>query len=177
MQHPLSLFRYCPKCGSRHFEENNFKSKKCSDCGFVYYFNSSASVVAFITDAQGRLLFAERAHEPAKGTLDLPGGFVDMFETAEEAVAREIKEETGLSVAQPRYCFTIPNVYTYSGFDVHTLDMFFEVKADQTEILTPADDVARLFWLSKEEIDLEKIGLLSIREGVRRRLQSPSGQK
>lgn len=100
-----------------------------------------------------------------------------MFETAEEAVAREIKEETGLSVAQPRYCFTIPNVYTYSGFDVHTLDMFFEVKADQTEILTPADDVARLFWLSKEEIDLEKIGLLSIREGVRRRLQSPSGQK
>ena len=46
--HPLELFKYCPKCGSPHFEVNNEKSKRCADCGFVYYFNSSAATVAFI---------------------------------------------------------------------------------------------------------------------------------
>lgn len=45
--HPLELFKYCPKCGSPHFEVNNEKSKRCADCGFVYYFNSSAATVAF----------------------------------------------------------------------------------------------------------------------------------
>ena len=40
--HPLELFKFCPVCGSPHFEIHNEKSKKCADCGFVYYFNSSA---------------------------------------------------------------------------------------------------------------------------------------
>ena len=46
--HPLELFKYCPKCGSSHFEIHNEKSKHCADCGFTYYFNSSAATVAFI---------------------------------------------------------------------------------------------------------------------------------
>ena len=46
--HPLELFKFCPVCGSPHFEIHNEKSKKCADCGFVYYFNSSAATVAFI---------------------------------------------------------------------------------------------------------------------------------
>ncbi len=170
-QHPLSQFHFCPKCGSRHFEINNFKSKKCHDCGFVYYFNSSASVAVFITDPNGRLLVAERAHEPAKGTWDLPGGFVDLHETAEESVAREVMEETGLEITHPRYCFTIPNIYTYSGFDVHTLDMFFEVQLEQVDTRHPSDDVAKLFLLSKEEIDPAKFGLTSIRNAVERWLK------
>ena len=41
MEHPLAQFLYCPECGSSHFEVNNEKSKKCADCGFVYYFNPS----------------------------------------------------------------------------------------------------------------------------------------
>ncbi len=46
--HPLDLFKYCPKCGSSHFEIRNEKAKKCADCGFTYYFNSSAATVAFV---------------------------------------------------------------------------------------------------------------------------------
>ena len=41
MEHPLAQFLYCPECGSSHFEVNNEKSKKCAECGFVYYFNPS----------------------------------------------------------------------------------------------------------------------------------------
>lgn len=167
-EHPLSQFHFCPKCGSAQFEVQNVKAKKCLDCGFIYYFNSSAAVVLFITDEQRRLLVAERACEPCKGTWDLPGGFVDMYETAEEAVVREIREETGMVVESPRYCFSVPNIYRYSGFDVHTLDLFFEVSMKEVDVNHPSDDVARLFLLRKEEIDIEKIGLRSIREGVRR---------
>ena len=79
--HPLELFKYCPKCGSPHFEVNNEKSKRCADCGFVYYFNSSAATVAFILNDKNELLVCRRGKEPAKGTLDLSGGFIDMHET------------------------------------------------------------------------------------------------
>ena len=37
--HPLEKFKYCPKCGSKHFDINNEKSKKCDNCGFTYYLN------------------------------------------------------------------------------------------------------------------------------------------
>ena len=46
MPHPLSLFRYCPRCGSRHFEISDSRAKRCGDCGFTYYHNASASTVA-----------------------------------------------------------------------------------------------------------------------------------
>ena len=83
MEHPLSQFRYCPKCGSEHFDIHNEKSKQCKDCGFVYYFNPSSASVALILNKQNELLVCRRAKEPAKGTLDLPGGFIDMAETGE----------------------------------------------------------------------------------------------
>lgn len=74
--HPLELFKYCPKCGSPHFEVNNEKSKRCADCGFVYYFNSSAATVAFILNDKNELLVCRRGKEPAKGTLTCPVGLL-----------------------------------------------------------------------------------------------------
>ena len=55
MEHPLSQFKYCPKCGSEHFEIHNEKSKFCKDCGFVYYFNSSSATVALILNERNEL--------------------------------------------------------------------------------------------------------------------------
>ena len=110
MKHPLDLFQYCPECGSSHFEVNNEKSKKCTDCGFVYYFNPSSATVALILNDQNELLVCRRAKEPAKGTLDLPGGFIDMNETGEEGVGREVWEETGLKVEKATYQFSLPNI-------------------------------------------------------------------
>ncbi len=78
--HPLELFKYCPKCGSSHFEVRNAKAKKCADCGFVYYFNSSAATVAFILNRKNELLVCRRGKEPAKGTLDLSGGLIRLQE-------------------------------------------------------------------------------------------------
>ena len=65
MEHPLNQFKYCPKCGSAHFEIHNEKSKQCTDCGFVYYFNPSSATVALILNAQDELLVCRRAKAPA----------------------------------------------------------------------------------------------------------------
>jgi 8-oxo-dGTP pyrophosphatase MutT (NUDIX family) len=54
-----------------------------------------------------------------------------MNETGEEGVAREVLEETGLKVKKAVYQFTLPNIYVYSGFPVHTLDMFFKSSANR----------------------------------------------
>ena len=168
MEHPFSQFHFCPKCGSSHFEVNDEKSKRCADCGFVYYFNPSSATVALITDNEGRLLVCRRAKEPAKGTLDLPGGFVDMHETAEEGVTREVYEETGLEVKQTTYLFSIPNVYLFSGFQVHTVDMFFRCRVDTIGSIEAMDDVADAFFVPVNEIDPQAFGLDSIRRGVER---------
>jgi 8-oxo-dGTP diphosphatase len=56
-------------------------------------------VGAIIKDEAGRLLLVKRGHEPEAGRWSLPGGRVEPGETDEQAVIREIREETGLLVA------------------------------------------------------------------------------
>ena len=166
MEHPLAQFKFCPKCGSPRFEVHNGKSKHCADCGFTYYFNPSSATVALIQNGRGELLVCRRGKEPAKGTLDLPGGFVDMFETGEEGVIREVKEETGLDVLRARYLFSLPNLYLYSGFLVHTLDMFFRCTVADTGHFHAMDDAADAFFLPLQDIRLEDFGLDSVRRGL-----------
>ena len=169
--HLLQLFSYCPKCGSRSFVEDSEKSKRCEACGFVYFMNPSASTVAVIVDEMDRLLAVRRSKEPAKGTLDLPGGFCDCFETGEEGVRREVLEETGLMVTEARYLFSLPNMYRYSGLDIPTLDLFFLCKVSETEGATAMDDAGEVLWLPWEDVKPEDFGLKSISLGVARLLE------
>ena len=164
--HPLELFKYCPECGSPRFEVHNAKSKKCAACGFTYYFNPSAATVALILNHKNELLVCRRGKEPAKGTLDLSGGFIDMYETGEEGVAREVKEETGLTVIETVYLFSLPNTYLYSGFLVHTLDQFFLCRVADDSVLRAMDDVADSFWMPLDKINPAEFGLDSVRNGL-----------
>lgn len=166
MIHPLHLFSFCPRCGSSLFDENNEKSKKCKQCNFIYYFNSSAAVVGLLFNKQGELLVTRRVNDPAKDTLDLPGGFVDMYETAENALVREIKEELNLDVLNVKYCMSLPNLYLYSDFEVHTLDMFFKCQVADFNNLSACDDVSESFFIPIAEIKLTDFGLQSIRTGL-----------
>ncbi len=167
MSHPLDKFRCCPLCGSTAFNVNNEKSKRCGECGFTYYFNPSAATVAVVTNERGELLVARRGKEPAKGTLDLPGGFCDLHETAEQGVAREVMEETGLRVTQCKFLFSLPNIYPYSSIVIHTIDMFFACKVKgPAEVAHAMDDVSELMWMRQQDIRPEDFGLESIRAGV-----------
>jgi len=136
--------------------------------------NASAAVAAFIVNNSGELLVCKRGKEPEKGTLDLPGGFVDDNETAEEAMGREIAEELHAKVVEARYMFSLPNQYTYSGLTLPTLDMFFACELEDTTNLQPSDDVADCFFVPLNELDSELFGLQSIRKAVGMFLRTPS---
>ncbi len=164
--HPLEQFHFCPKCGSSKFEIRNAKAKTCPDCGFVYYFNPCSATVAIIINAANELLVTRRAKAPAQGTLDLPGGFVDPYESAEMAVSREVQEETGLEVLETEFLFSIPNIYPYCGFDVHTTDLFMRCHLKQYEHFYAADDVAESFFMPFDQLRVEDFGLTSIKQGI-----------
>ena len=170
MSHPLEKFSRCPVCGSDSFVVNNVKSKRCTACGFVYYANPSSATAAFIV-RDGCLLVARRGKEPARGTMDLPGGFVDMDETAEEGMAREVMEETGLEVKRMHYLFSLPNVYLYSGMEIHTLDMFYRVEVADDAVPLAGDDAAALQWVPLSDVRAEAFGLTSISRGVAKFLE------
>lgn len=182
----LLRFRYCPRCGSSDFGVRGVKSSVCPSCGFVYYYNPSSATALLVTDIEGRLLLATRAHDPARGTYDLPGGFVDADESLEEAALRELREETGIDlrdeqtqtsvVAPLRYLFSLPNIYVYSGFEVRTVDSIFHLSLRD---LTPyvgrgQDDVETLSLVSIADLDPEAFGLTSISAVIRRLISDPS---
>ena len=168
------LFTHCPACGSAKFVQNNQKSKRCESCGFVFYMNASAAVAAFIVNNAGDLLVCRRGKEPEKGTLDLPGGFVDDNESAEQAVIREIGEELQAKVTESRYLFSLPNRYKYSGLMIPTLDMFFACKLEDITNLKPSDDVADCFFVPLNELKPELFGLESIKKAVGMFLRTPN---
>ncbi|MDR1591608.1 MAG: NUDIX domain-containing protein [Prevotellaceae bacterium] len=168
MKHPLEPFRYCPRCGSTAFVEKNSRAKICKDCHFQYYLNAVAAVAAFIFSPDNELLLCTRANEPHQWSLDLPGGFVDLNESAEEAIVREINEELHLAVNNIHYCFSVPNTYFYADFTVRTLDMFFRVDISGLSAITCDDDVAQAAFFPLDAIDVNRIGLPSIKQAVQR---------
>ena len=165
--HPLEQFLFCPKCGGI-FVENGIKSKCCESCGFEFFYNVCVATAAFIINSKRELQVCRRASEPGKGTMDLPGGFLDSSETAEQGLSREILEETGIMADGFRYLFSFPNKYLYSGFLVRTLDFFFLCCLDNAPMPKAMDDVIESSWISLNALSLSDFGLESIRAGVGR---------
>ena len=172
--HPFHRFRFCPLCGSNRFVQHGPNSLRCEACGFTYYTNPRGATVAVIVNDRGELLAGRRANAPARGTRDLVGGFMDLDETAEQALCREVEEEAGLRVApeQLRYLFSQPNRYEYSGITCRTIDCFFEVRLEGRPDLRGRDDIAALEWLPLETLPVAEFGLESVRRGLEKYLSS-----
>lgn len=171
--HPFYRFHYCPLCGSNRFVEHGPQARHCEDCGFTYYTNPRGATVAVIVNDQGEILCGRRANNPAKGTRDMVGGFLDLDETAEEGMCREIKEETGLEVKPEdlHYLFSQPNRYPYSGIMCRTIDLFFEVHVKGRPRVGGLDDISLLEWIPLKNLNLEEFGLASIRKGLARYME------
>lgn len=161
--HPTEVFRFCPRCGSSHFPAVSNRSFCCEGCGFHFFINASAAVAALIFDARGRLLVTRRAIDPDKGKLDLPGGFIDPGESAEEALRRELAEELGLEVIKMQYLASAANRYLFSGLTVFTTDLAFRVDADIPVGMSASDDISGFEWVDPREVDPAEVPAPSIR--------------
>lgn len=173
---PLYRFHYCPVCGSVHFDAVADNARHCADCGFTYYTNPRGATVAVIVNDFDEILVGTRVREPAKGTLDLVGGFMDLDETAEEALRREVREESGLDIEahQLRYLFSQPNTYPFSGTCVKTIDLFFEIRIEGRPQLKGMDDIQELRWTPIKNIKPEQFGMTSIQNGIRKYISKAS---
>lgn len=157
------ILKYCPRCGASPFAPQADHAFTCAACGLRFYLNTASAVAALIEDGEGRLLLIRRGREPARGTLDLPGGFVDQRESAEQALAREIREELKLELELCTYLGSFPNRYVFSGLTYHTLDLAFGCRVRDLSWLTPGDDAEACLFMAPADIDLADIGLESIR--------------
>jgi mutator protein MutT len=156
-------FRFCPGCGVPAPSAAAARVFVCPACGWCVYANVAAAVVALIRVGEDGLVMVRRAREPFRGTLDLPGGFVEPGESAEEALRREVREEIGLDLNKLSYFGTFPNVYPYQGIRYRTLDLAFQAQAPADPILVAADDVDGVAVHPLGRLPLEAVGLASIR--------------
>lgn len=100
---PPFAWNFCPTCGvslTLRFDGETDRPH-CAPCGRFFYRNPIPAVCCFITRGND-LLLTKRGVEPCIGQWSLPGGFVELDETTEEAAVREMQEETGLDVASLR---------------------------------------------------------------------------
>lgn len=86
----------CTHCGARYPAASSWPIS-CRSCGNTNYLNPIPVVVLLVPVGKG-LVVARRNIEPRKGTLVLPGGYLDLGETWQEGASREMLEETGILV-------------------------------------------------------------------------------
>jgi ADP-ribose pyrophosphatase YjhB (NUDIX family) len=161
-----NIFNFCPSCGSKKIKYDEIKEFTCEDCSFTYFHNVAAAA-GTILECDGKIVLIRRKKEPCKGMLDLPGGFVDPSETAEEGARREIREELKLEVGPLEYLGSYPNTYEYKSVGYRSCDLLFYRKID--EFPTEFDEVEaeELLFMDPFEINDEEVAFKSILMGIR----------
>jgi ADP-ribose pyrophosphatase YjhB (NUDIX family) len=94
----LEDVRFCPRCGKP--PDIDFpRSIVCPHCGYGAYYNPKPVACAIPRDEHGRLWLLRRGLEPNVGRWSMPGGFVDLGESVEDAAKREVMEEMAIEIA------------------------------------------------------------------------------
>lgn len=166
MMHPLERFAYCPVCGSKHFDVQDFKSKKCQNCGFEYYMNPSAATAAFIVNDQNELLVLTRKKEPAKGTLDLLEDSATLARRLSKASDARWRKRLDSPSTKPTTSSASPtSIATQSSTSPHSTLSSAAMSATSVRY-RPKDDAAKAQWISLDDIHTELFGLRSIRQAL-----------
>jgi 8-oxo-dGTP diphosphatase len=93
----LEEARFCPRCAAE--AEVRFpRSITCPSCGYGAFYNPKPVACAIAANPVGDVYLLRRGFEPSRGLWTMPGGFVDLGETVEDAAIRETKEEIGLEI-------------------------------------------------------------------------------
>lgn len=166
--------RFCPRCGKEvKAEYQGVVPFRCTECGFANFFGPVAAVGGLVTNQQGELLLVRRAREPEKGKWGLPGGFIDRNETIEQALSREVLEETNLCVSEATYLTSFPNFYDYAGAVSPVVDLFFLCSVVDQSVIQLADgELDSFLWVVPGQQHLSQMAFPSNRLAIEKWLSS-----
>jgi len=164
----MMKFKYCPVCCHK-IKVIDKKLLKCSFCGFHFYLNPVPTTAIILENKKGEILFSKRKLSPKKNFWDLPGGFIEFGEKAEEAIIREVKEELNLSLKKPKILGTYVGLYSYQKINYQPLCLVFFEKISEKEIkqLKPADDVASFKFFAKDKVPWKRLAFIDIKAALK----------
>jgi ADP-ribose pyrophosphatase len=111
------------------------------------------AAVGAIVVREGKVLLVRRGHSPSEGLWAIPGGRVELGETLQEAAEREIKEETGLSIAAGNPVYTFDVIVRDDDGHVRFHYIIVDLLADYVGgKLQPGDDAHEARWVAREEL-------------------------
>ena len=145
---------YCPSCGSETVIEQGGWVRRCKPEQLELFPRTDPAVIVSIIDEKDRILLGSQGIWE-QNRWSILAGFVEPGESLEAAVAREMKEESGLDVTDAKYTYSQGWPYPYS------LMLGFSAKANSSQQLRPdGDEIAKLRWFSREELAAEATEIL-----------------
>jgi mutator protein MutT len=157
--------KYCTRCGAK-FHKKAQRLFICEACDFHFYIAPSSCNAIIVENKKGEILLVKRKTDPFKDYWDLPGGFIDLDETLEESLIREIKEELGIKLTDFHYFRSYFDTYFYKDVNYHTLGMIFTGIIDQQN-LKPTDDVSEAKFFPKKNIPWKKLSFNNVKKALK----------
>ena len=137
---------HCPRCGTPTVTVAAGHAQRCPADGSEHFPRIDPAVIMLVTDPDDRCLLARNRRWPER-RVSILAGFVEPGESAEQAVAREVQEETGIVVARVRYVGSQPWPMPQS------LMLGFRAAASgDLELRVDDDEIAEAHWYSREEL-------------------------
>lgn len=145
--------RFCGRCGGETASDEGGHVRRCrnTDCGNSMFPRVDPAIIVLVTDGERALLGRQASWD--EGRYSTLAGFVEPGESLEEAVAREVREEAGVSVAMVDYHSSQPWPFPSS------LMLGFMAQAKTTEITLLDGELEHAAWFSRDDIASGKIGL------------------
>jgi NAD+ diphosphatase len=134
--------RFCGRCGAPTERMEDERARRCPECGHLAYPRLSPAVIMLVRRGQDELLLA-RNRAFAGGFFSVLAGFVEPGESLEEAVAREVREEVGLEIANIRYFGSQPWPFP------HSLMIGFTADYASGDIRLQEDELVEAGWFSR----------------------------
>jgi NAD+ diphosphatase len=138
--------RHCPRCGARTEVSKAGWTRTCPLDSSEHFPRTDPAVIMLVHDGAGRCVLARGPQWPA-GRMSVLAGFVEAGESAEAAVAREVREEVGIEVCDVAYVASQPHPFPASLMLGYTARV-----AGDPRLVIDAEEIVEAGWYTREEV-------------------------